>query len=404
MIQTSGSSTHSRSTLRRLFYNREVRQVFFQIVTVLGVCALGIWIGTNMVNNLEAVGKELSFDFLVAPAGYDIDFQPFLSYSPVDTHLRAALVGLTNTLLIAITGIIFSTILGFTLGVMRLSKNFLISKLSQGFINFTRNVPVLLHILFIYGVVINVLPTPRNAGDIGGIFFLTNRGLYTPGIVLEGGASFVMVTFVLAIVASVFLARWAKARQKLTGQIFPVFLTSLGMIVGAPIVMCLLVWLVRGGFPISFEFPELKGFNFKGGFIIRPEYLALWFALSYYTSSFIAEIVRGGILAIHKGQREASHALGVAPNRTLQLVVIPQAMPLIIPPLASNYLNLTKNSSLAIAIGYYDIVATLGGISLSQTGKEVETMFLVLCFYLVLSLIISGGMNVVNTRLQIRTR
>ena len=221
---------------------------------------------------------------------------------------------------------------------------------------------------------------------------------------LEGGASFVMVTFVLAVVASVFLARWAKARQKLTGQIFPVFLTSLGMIVGAPIVMCLLVWLVRGGFPISFEFPELKGFNFKGGFIIRPEYLALWFALSYYTSSFIAEIVRGGILAIHKGQREASHALGVAPNRTLQLVVIPQAMPLIIPPLASNYLNLTKNSSLAIAIGYYDIVATLGGISLSQTGKEVETMFLVLCFYLVLSLIISGGMNVVNTRLQIRTR
>ena len=399
MDQVAASPSQDRSQFRRLFYNKEVRSVFFQIVTVLGVCALIAYIGMNMLTNLEAVGKELSFSFLGAPAGYDITFQPFVSYSPTETHFRAAMVGLSNTLLVAVTGIILATIMGFTLGVMRLSRNFLISRLSQGFIDFTRNVPVLLHIFFIYGVVINVLPKPKQAEGLADSFFLTNRGLYAPKPIFEEGAWLVLVALVVAIGASIFIQRWAKARQIMTGQIFPVFWTCVGLIVGLPIIAFFI-----SGMPISFDFPKLKGFNFKGGFILRPEYLALWFALSYYTSCFIAEIVRGGILAIHKGQREASLALGVTPNRTLQLVIIPQAMPLIIPPLASNYLNLTKNSSLAIAIGYYDIVATLGGISLMQTGKEVETMFLVLACYLVLSLIISGSMNFLNSRLQLKSR
>ena len=399
MDQVAASPSQDRSQFRRLFYNKEVRSVFFQIVTVLGVCALIAYIGMNMLTNLEAVGKELSFNFLNAPAGYDITFQPFVSYSPTETHLRAAMVGLSNTLLVAVTGIILATVMGFTLGVMRLSRNFLISRLSQAFIDFTRNVPVLLHIFFIYGVVINVLPKPKQAEGLADSFFLTNRGLYAPKPIFEEGSWLVLVALIVAIAASVFIQRWAKARQIATGQIFPVFWTSVGLVIGLPVVAFLIA-----GMPISFDFPELKGFNFKGGFILRPEYLALWFALSYYTSCFIAEIVRGGILAIHKGQREASLALGVTPNRTLQLVIIPQAMPLIIPPLASNYLNLTKNSSLAIAIGYYDIVATLGGISLMQTGKEVETMFLVLACYLVLSLIISGSMNFLNSRLQLKSR
>ena len=399
MDQVAASASQDRSQFRRLFYNKEVRSVFFQMVTVFGVCALIAYIGMNMLTNLEAVGKELSFSFLGAPAGYDITFQPFVSYSPTETHLRAAMVGLSNTLLVAITGIILATIMGFTLGVMRLSRNFLISRLSQAFIDFTRNVPLLLHIFFIYGIVINVLPKPKQAEGLADAFFLTNRGLYAPKPIFEDGSSLVLVAFFVAILASVFIKRWAKARQVATGQIFPVFWTSVGLIVGLPVIVFLI-----SGMPISFDFPKLKGFNFKGGFILRPEYLALWFALSYYTSSFIAEIVRGGILAIHKGQREASLALGVTPNRTLQLVIIPQALPLIIPPLASNYLNLTKNSSLAIAIGYYDIVATLGGISLMQTGKEVETMFLVLTCYLVLSLIISGSMNFLNSRLQLKSR
>ena len=399
MDQVAASPSQDRSQFRRLFYNKEVRSVFFQIVTVLGVCALIAYIGMNMLTNLEAVGKELSFSFLGAPAGYDITFQPFVSYSPTETHFRAAMVGLSNTLLVAVTGIILATIMGFTLGVMRLSRNFLISRLSQAFIDFTRNVPLLLHIFFIYGIVINVLPKPKQAEGLADSFFLTNRGLYAPKPIFEEGAWLVLVALIVAIGASIFIQRWAKARQITTGQIFPVFWTCVGLIVSLPIIAFFI-----SGMPISFDFPKLKGFNFKGGFILRPEYLALWFALSYYTSSFIAEIVRGGILAIHKGQREASLALGVTPNRTLQLVIIPQALPLIIPPLASNYLNLTKNSSLAIAIGYYDIVATLGGISLMQTGKEVETMFLVLTCYLVLSLIISGSMNFLNSRLQLKSR
>ncbi len=399
MDQVAASPSQDRSQFRRLFYNKEVRSVFFQIVTVLGVCALIAYIGMNMLTNLEAVGKELSFSFLGAPAGYDITFQPFVSYSPTETHFRAAMVGLSNTLLVAVTGIILATIMGFTLGVMRLSRNFLISRLSQAFIDFTRNVPLLLHIFFIYGIVINVLPKPKQAEGLADSFFLTNRGLYAPKPIFEEGAWLVLVALIVAIGASIFIQRWAKARQIKTGQIFPVFWTCVGLIVSLPI-----IGFFISGMPISFDFPKLKGFNFKGGLILRPEYLALWFALSYYTSSFIAEIVRGGILAIQKGQREASLALGVTPNRTLQLVIIPQALPLIIPPLASNYLNLTKNSSLAIAIGYYDIVATLGGISLMQTGKEVETMFLVLTCYLVLSLIISGSMNFLNSRLQLKSR
>lgn len=385
--------------LRRLFYNQEVRSVGIQILTLAVICYLVFSIGQNVLVNLAAIGKDISFNFLWVPAGYDITFQPFVDYGPTNTHFRAAMVGLSNTLLVAVTGIVLATILGFILGVMRLSQNFLVSKLSQIFVEFTRNVPVLLHIFFIYGVIINLLPVPKKAESIGGVFFLTNRGIFAPAPTLEQGYEAVVGAFIVALIGCYALAKWAKKRQMKTGQIFPVFLTSLGLIIALP----LLANVVVGG-AIGVEIPKLKGFNFKGGLILRPEYVALWFALSYYTASFIAEIVRGGILAIHKGQKEAAHALGIPANRTLRLVVIPQALPLIIPPIASNYLNLTKNSSLAIAIGYFDIVATLGGISLMQTGKEVETMSLVLLIYLCLSLCISASMNFLNHRVTLKAR
>ena len=295
------------------------------------------------------------------------------------------MVGISNTLLVAVSGIILATILGFTLGVMRLSSNFLVSRISQVFIEFNRNVPVLLHILFLYGVIIHILPKPKQSISIFETAFISNRGMYVPKPLLGEGAGIVLLSVLAAIIIIFGLSRWARNRQQKTGQIFPVFWSSVALFFIIPT----LTFFAMGS-PINLEFPVLKGFNFKGGVSLKPEYLALWLALSYYTACFIAEIVRGGILAIHKGQREAAYALGLTPNRTLQLTIIPQALPLIIPPLTSNYLNLTKNSSLAVAIGYFDIVATIGTISLMQTGKEVETMVIVLSIYLCLSLIISG--------------
>ena len=380
-------------------YNREVRSVITQIVVVMFVFAVFFEIATNLLTNLAAIGKEISFDFIGLPASYDITFQPFVDYDPSKSHFWAAMVGLSNTLLVAISGIILATILGFTLGVMRLSRNFLVSRISQVFIEFNRNVPVLLHILFLYGVIIHILPKPKQSISVFDTAFISNRGMYVPKPVLSDGAGIVFLSLLVAIGAIFALSRWARKRQRKTGHIFPVFWSSVGIFFIVPT----LTFFAMGS-PIGLDYPVLKGFNFKGGVSLKPEYLALWLALSYYTACFIAEIVRGGILAIHKGQREAAYALGLTPNRTLQLAIIPQALPLIIPPLTSNYLNLTKNSSLAVAIGYFDIVATIGTISLMQTGKEFETMVIVLGIYLCLSLIISGAMNLLNYRLKIKGR
>ena len=393
------NSTANRGLLRRVVYNREFRSVITQILTIAFVFWVVLSIVNNLLFNLAAIGKEVSFNFVWMPASYDITFQPFVDYDPSKSHFWAAMVGLTNTLLVAVSGIILATILGFALGVMRLSSNFLVSRISQIFIEFNRNVPVLLHILFLYGVIIHILPKPKKSISIMDTAFLSNRGMYVPKPVFSDGSGIVFMSVLFAIGAIFGLSRWAKIRQRDTGQTFPVFWSALLLLVLVPT----LTFYAMGS-PISLDYPMLKGFNFKGGVALKPEYLALWLALSYYTACFIAEIVRGGILAIHKGQREAAYALGLTPNRTLQLAIIPQALPLIIPPLTSNYLNLTKNSSLAVAIGYFDIVATIGTISLMQTGKEVETMVIVLSTYLVLSLIISGSMNLLNYRLKIKGR
>ena len=385
--------------LLRLWRKQEYRSVFIQIITMVVLFAVLGLIGKNVATNLEIAGKDFSFGFLNYPAGYDITFQPFIPYTPTDTHFDAAIIGILNTLLVAVSGVILASILGFTMGILRLSNNWLISRLVYVFLEFTRNVPILLHILFVHSIFLYVFPVPKRALSISDTFFFSNRGIQIPSPVFEDGFGYVWTVLLIAIaIVAVFVYR-AKKIQDETGKIYPVLTISLAILFCLP----LLTFFVSGA-PLSWEIPALKGFNFKGGTSIKPEYMALTFALSYYTSCFIAEIVRGGILAISHGQTEAADALGLSPNRTLQLVVIPQALRVIIPPLASQYLNLTKNSSLAIAIGYMDVVATIGGISLMQTGKEMETMIIVLLTYLFFSLIISAFMNWFNRRMALVER
>ena len=398
-MDSPSATTEKTSILLRLWRNQQHRSITIQIITMMVLFTILGMIGNNVATNLEKAGKDFSFGFLNYPAGYDITFQPFISYSPTDTHTRAGIVGLLNTLLVAVSGVIIATILGFTMGILRLSNNWLVNRIVYVFLEFTRNVPVLLHILFVYGIFLYTLPVPKKAINISDTVFLSNRGFYTPAPVFEEGFGYVLIAVLLAILIVFFFKRWAKKVQDSTGKIYPVFYISLAILIGLP-----LFTFFMAGSPMSIDMPALKGFNFKGGTSIKPEYIALTFALAYYTSCFIAEIVRGGILAISKGQTEAAHGLGLRPNRTLQLVVVPQALRVIIPPLCSQYLNLTKNSSLAIAIGYMDVVATIGGISLMQTGKEMETMIIVLLTYLFFSLVISAFMNWFNRKMALVER
>ena len=388
-----------RGLIARLWGHQETRSVIVQIVTLAIVFALVALVLRNVANNLEAIGKDFSFSFLTAPAAYDITFSPFIDYTSRDTHLVAAAVGILNTLLVAVCGIVTATVLGVTMGILRLSRNWLVNRIVYVFLEFTRNVPVLLHILLVYGIVVTTLPAARKAIGIGDTIFLSNRGFYVPSPVLEAGSGIVIAVLVVSLVAAFLFRRWARRVQAETGKIYPVFWISLGIVVGATA----LAFLAMGA-PLSWDVPALKGFNFRGGMALKPEFLALWLALTYYTACFIAEIVRAGILAVSHGQSEAAYALGLRPNRNLQLVVLPQALRIIIPPLVSQYLNLTKNSSLAIAIGYMDITATIGGISLMQTGKEMETMIIVMGVYLVISLIISAFMNWFNRSIRYKER
>ncbi|MEK9752939.1 MAG: amino acid ABC transporter permease [Rhodospirillaceae bacterium] len=393
----SGASAGGNGLLR-LWNDKEARSVIFQIMTVVGVFAFLGFIGTNAIANLERVGKTFSFDFLGFPASYDIN-QHLIEYTSQSTHMRAGLVGLLNTLLVAGCGVVLASILGFILGVLRLSHNWLITRIVYVFIEFTRNVPVLLHILLIHGLIVHSLPQPRQAISLGDEIFLSNRGFFIPKPIFHEAFWFTVVALVIAVIGVVVFRSWARKRQEETGHIYPVFWIGLGAIVGLPLV----AFLVTGA-PVDWEVPKMGRFNLRGGLVVLPEFLALWLALSLYTSAFIAEIVRAGILAVSHGQWEAAMALGVRRSQILNLIIIPQALRVIVPPLTSQYLNLTKNSSLAVAIGYMDIVATLGGISLMQTGKEMETMMIVLSIYLVISLLISSVMNWYNKRIKLVER
>lgn len=378
--------------------DQRTRAIFFQALAFLAVVIFFVYIGLNTAHNLEVRGIATGFGFLNAPAGYDVAMS-LIPYTATDTHGRVFFVGLFNTLAVSISGIIAATILGVVLGVLRLSKNWLVAKLVYSYIEVMRNLPLLLHIIFWYGVIIT-LPKPRDSIHlVSETVFLNGRGLYMPQPLFGEGSSLILIGFVIAVVASVVISKMSKKRQEATGETMPVFWMSVGLIVGLPLLAALIT-----GLPITFDYPVLKGFNFKGGMVLRPEFVALWFALTIYTAAFIAEIVRAGIQAVNHGQTEAAYSLGIKPSWTMRMIILPQALRVIVPPLTSQYLNLTKNSSLAIAIGYPDLVSTFGGTSLNQTGQAIEVILITMLVYLAISLLISMFMNYYNKRIALVER
>ena len=380
------------------FSDEKFRSIFFQTL-VIGLFALGIFfIVQTTAYNLEKRNIATGWRFLTDPAGFDISFSPFINFKSTDTHLDVYFVGVLNTLLVSFCGCIAATILGFLVGIIRLSSNWLLVRVAYIYVEFTRNVPLLLQIILWYSILIQ-LPRVKQSLEFLDTFFISNRGKYSPRPVFENGFSYVFIAFILALVSSFFLRRWAKKRQDETGKQFPVVTSAFGMIIFVP----LLLFFILGS-PLSFDYPALKGFNFKGGMVIRPEFIAMFLALTIYTAAFISETVRSGILSVTKGQREASASLGLKKSWIMRLIIIPQALRVIVPPLTSQYLNLTKNSSLGIAVGYADLVHGFGGISLNQTGQAIECMVIVMATYLTISLTISLFMNIYNRSIQFKEK
>lgn len=390
--------------LSMLLNDTRYRGYTFQFIALVILIFAIYWLGLNLINNLRAAGLNISWAFLGEPAGYDIN-QTLIPYTSQSTHLQAAFVGVLNTLLVAFLGCVTATVIGVIAGVLRLSNNWLISKLMSAYVEAFRNVPVLIWILII-STVVTLLPSPRAyRGDppdvdmLFGVIAYTNRGIYVPAPVWGPGSSVVVITFILSIVAMFAYRRYAKTLLYASGKLLPTFWPSVGIFFVPSIIMYFIM-----GQPISLDYPSLQGFNFQGGLQIQRPLIALWLALSIYTGAFIAENVRAGIQAVSKGQTEAAGSLGLRPNRIMSLVVLPQALRVIIPPLISQYLNITKNSSLAIAVGYADITATLGGITLNQTGRAIECILLLMLFYLIISLSISAIMNVYNNAVKLKER
>ncbi len=379
-------------------YDPTVRGIAYQVALAVFLVGFGWWIFNNTVENLRAANIASGFGFLSDRAGFDIAQKP-IEFTPDDTHGRAFLVSLVNTVIVAVLGIIGATVLGFLAGVARLSPNWLLSKVAMVYVETFRNVPLLLQLLFWYKAVLSVLPGPRQGIVLPLASNLSNRGLIIPRPVTGDGFGAVEVAFLVAIAVVFGLSRWASRRQEATGQIFPTFRVGVAVLIGLPLVVFILV-----GMPLGFEYPELKGFNFVGGFVIKPELMALLLGLIIYTGAFIAEVVRAGILAISHGQTEAAFALGLKPGVTMRRIIIPQAMRVIIPPLTSQYLNLTKNSSLAVAVGYPDLVAVFAGSTLNITGRAVEVIFITMGVYLTISLITAFFMNWFNARVALIER
>jgi len=388
-----------------LINDTRYRSYTFQFIALLGLI-FGIgYLVSNLLANLAAAGLNISWAFLGEPAGYDINQRP-IEYTSQSTHARASIVGAINTLIVAFLACISATVLGIIAGVLRLSNNWIVSKLMSIYVEAFRNVPVLIWILIIFLAMSNAFPQPRDfRGDTpeASMWFdavaFTNRGVYIPSFE-NGAGSGIFWLVVLASIVGVFAyRRYAKSLLYSTGKLLPMGWPSLAIL----IVPGFLAYFALGQ-PVGLNYPELRGFNFQDGIHLRLSLIALWFALAIYTGAFIAENVRAGIQAISKGQTEAAAALGMRPGRIMNLVVLPQALRVIIPPLISQYLNITKNSSLAIAVGYMDITGTLGGITLNQTGRAIESILLLMLFYLIVSLSISAIMNVYNNSVKLKER
>lgn len=380
-----------------LLYDPFVRSIFFQIVTIIIFVAVVWFIANNVATNLARSNTASGYGFLNSRAGFDIG-DTLIAYSSDSTYGRALVVGFLNTLVVAITGIITATIIGFIVGVGRLSNNWLIAKICTVYVEVFRNIPPLLVIFFWYTGVLRLLPNVRDSYDLPFGIFLNNRGLSIPKPVWGEGSLIFAISIPVAIIAVVVLSKWATKRQMKTGQTFPIFRAGLGILIGLP----LLAFLVAGA-PLTFDVPVAGGFNIRGGSTVLPEFFALYLALSFYTAAFIAETIRSGIRGVPKGQTEASTALGMKSSKTTRLIVVPQAMRIIIPPLTSQYLNLTKNSSLGVAIGYPDLVST-GGTTLNQTGQAVEVVSIWMIVYLSISIITSLFMNWFNAKMALVER
>jgi len=404
-MNTSELARRDKFQFSMLLNDKRYRSYTFQFFALfILICAMA-YLGKNLLENLAAAGLNISYSFLGEPAGYDIN-QRLIEYNSQSTHLRASIVGVLNTLLVAFLGCIAATFFGVTAGILRLSNNWIVAKLMMIYVEIFRNVPVLIWILIIHSVFLAFLPQPKafrgenpEATMLWDAFAFTGRGFYIPKPVFNDGSFIVIVTFFLSIIG-IFAFRY-YARQKLysEGKLLETRWTSVGIF----FIPTLIIYFALGS-PIGLEYPELKGFNFKGGIHARGSLISLWFALSIYTGAFIAEVVRAGIQSVDKGQSEAAGALGMRPNFVMNLVILPQALRVIVPPLISFYLNITKNSSLALAVGYMDITGTLGGITLNQTGRAIEAVLLLMLFYLAISLSISAIMNVYNRSIMLKER
>ena len=395
----------SKFSLSMLINDTRYRSTTFQVIALIGLIFAMGYLVSNLLSNLADAGLNISWRFFGETAGYYINQMP-IEYNNQMSHGRASMVGAVNTLIVAFLACVSATILGVIAGVLRLSNNWVVSKLMAIYVEAFRNVPVLIWILIIFLVMSNVLPQPREfRGDAAtssmwlDMVAFTNRGVYIPRLVLGDLGWVVLATFGLSIIGVFVFRRYARNLLFNTGRLIPTFLPSISIL----LVPTVLVYFVLGS-PIGLENPELKGFNFKGGLHLRLSLIALWFALAIYTGAFIAENVRAGIQAISYGQTEAAAALGMRPGRIMSLIILPQALRVIVPPLISQYLNITKNSSLAIAVGYMDITGTLGGITLNQTGRAIECILVLMLFYLVISLSISAIMNVYNNAMKLKER
>jgi general L-amino acid transport system permease protein len=399
-VQTAASQAPTKGSL---LYDPRVRGIVYQVALIAIVTFLLYEAATNAIDNLRRARIASGFGFLENTAGFDIN-QTLIPFSAAgSTYGDAFIVGLLNTLLVAAIGVVFATILGFTIGIARLSRNWIVAKVAMVYVELVRNVPLLLQLLFWYHAVLAPLPAPRNSIEMGAGFFLNARGLFLPRPVFGSTAWIVLWVIVLGAIAAFLFRRWARERQLKTGQQYPVGLAALGLVVGLPI----LVWILLSIFeapPVAFDVPAKGTFNLTGGLQVYPEFVALLLGLVIYTAAFIAEVVRAGILAVSRGQTEAASSLGLKPGQTLRLVVVPQAMRVIIPPLTSQYLNLVKNSSLAVAIGYPDLVQVFMGTVLNQTGQAIEVVVITMAVYLTISLATSFVMNIYNRRVAIVER
>ena len=404
-MSLSAQADMSEFRLSMLINDKRYRSYTFQFLALMVLICLMAFLGWNLMQNLAAAGLNISYSFLGEPAGYDIN-QRLIEYNSQSTHWRASVVGVLNTLLVAVLGCLMATIFGVIAGVLRLSNNWIVAKIMAVYVEIFRNIPVLIWILIINALFLAALPQPRafrgdnpEATMLFDAFAFTGRGIYLPKPVMYEGGWIVVAAFILSLIAIFVYRRYARKSLFDHGVVLPVLWPSLAILFVPTLAMFFLL-----GNPIGLEYPALKGFNFKGGIWARGSLLSLWFALSIYTGAFIAENVRAGIQAVSKGQSEAAASLGLRPGRIMNLVILPQALRVIIPPLISNYLNLTKNSSLAIAVGYMDITGTLGGITLNQTGRAIETILLLMAFYLTISLGISAIMNVYNNSIKLKGR